>query len=39
MVLLEAAWHEGMRLGFDLGKPDFKSDVCHLKAMCLGEVT
>lgn len=33
MVLLEAAWHEGMRLGLDLDKPGFKPDVCHLKAM------
>lgn len=39
MVLLEAALHGGRTLGLDLGKPDFKPDVCHLKATCFGEVT
>lgn len=37
MVLLEAAWHEGIRLGSDLDKPGFKPDVCHLKSMWFGK--
>ena len=30
MILLEAAWHKGKRMGLKLDKPDFKSSVFHL---------
>lgn len=30
MILLEAAWHKGKRVGLKLDKPDFKSSAFHL---------
>ena len=31
MILLEAAWHKGKRVGLKLDKPDFKSSATDLK--------